>query len=286
LGPRRTFAALAVLALAALIATAGTAVAFDGGAGTTPAAGTDVHAVRGNEGQGNQWQGNQWQESPGRGVGGRDAGGQDTTGQGAGGGATSRQDVWDHDGDWRGRNGPGAGSGFGSGGDVDVADVGSGLSPTGSDVNGSGAGIPPAPVEAPAVAASGPAPDAATAAPTSAATTVAATVAATDTVAAGAGGPGEVVPAPEATLVTASAPAGVEALDQLPLVGALGGMTDDVTPGRSAARVLSTGPGRSLLAFGLLLGVILVFLTLHRRTDRTDRKLAAARRGPEVARFK
>ena len=60
-----------------------------------------------------------------------------------------------------------------------------------------------------------------------------------------------------------------------------------MTDGPSAARaLLSTGTGRSLAVIVALLAAITVFLAVHRRTDRGDRKLAAARNGPDVARFR
>jgi hypothetical protein len=71
------------------------------------------------------------------------------------------------------------------------------------------------------------------------------------------------------------------------VLGSLGSITGDVADGPSAAReVLSTGTGRSLVAITVLLGAIVVFLGLHRRSDRNDKKLADARSGPEVARFR
>ena len=44
-----------------------------------------------------------------------------------------------------------------------------------------------------------------------------------------------------------------------------------------------------LLSLAVITGLLLAiafFLAVHRRTDKGDRKLAAARRGPEVARFR
>jgi hypothetical protein len=124
---------------------------------------------------------------------------------------------------------------------------------------------------------SGPAPDAAAAAPTSG-------TGGDGFVASALGGPGDVVPAPDAAATPPPAAAStVAGLEQLPVLGSLGSITD----GPSAAReVLSTGAGRSLLAVGLLLGALGVFLLVHRRSDRTDTKLAAARSGPDVARFR
>jgi hypothetical protein len=92
-----------------------------------------------------------------------------------------------------------------------------------------------------------------------------------------------VVTAPSAAGTTPPAAAALSGLGQLPVLGSLGSITD----GPSAAReVLSTGAGRSLLAVGILLGALAVFLLVHRRSDRNDKKLAAARNGPDVARFR
>ena len=80
---------------------------------------------------------------------------------------------------------------------------------------------------------------------------------------------------------------GLEGLGGLPVLGSLGSITDSVTDGPSAAgELLSTGTGRSLAVIGALLLAIAAFLAVHRRTDRGDRKLATARTGPEVARFR
>jgi len=186
-------------------------------------------------------------------------------------------------------DGAGAGSGSGSG-----QNAGSGGDASGGVVTGSGAGTPSAPVEAPAVAPSGPAPDGATAAPTSgpppSGVTADAFVAAGDTTDA----PGVVVPAPDGASVTEPAlqqPAlqqsELAGLAQLPVLGSIGQVADQVTDGPSAARaLLSTGTGRSLAVLLSLLVAISVFLAVHRRADRGDRKLAAARTGPEVARFR
>ena len=64
-------------------------------------------------------------------------------------------------------------------------------------------------------------------------------------------------------------------------------IADNVTDGPSAARaLLSSGAGQSVAVIVALLGAIVLFLMVHRRSDRGDRKLAAARSGPEVARFR
>jgi hypothetical protein len=71
------------------------------------------------------------------------------------------------------------------------------------------------------------------------------------------------------------------------MLGSVGALAGNVTEGPSAARrLLSSGTGRSLAALCVLLVAIALFLAVHRRTDRGDRKLAAARRGSEVARFR
>ncbi len=180
-------------------------------------------------------------------------------------------------------------------GDVGTTDTGSGFGAgSGGDtvfVTGSGAGTPPAPVEAPAAAASGPAPDAAAAAPEPGPVSgafVAAGSGTDDT-----GGLGDAV-SDSAPVVAAQDPAAagvptsnLAGLGGLPALGSIGGLTDRVTDGPSAARaVLSTGTGRSLTVIMALLVAIALFLAVHRRTDRGDRKLAAARNGPDVARFR
>jgi len=176
--------------------------------------------------------------------------------------------------------------------DVAIADSSSGPSSTSSDgsggVPGSGAGTPSAPAEAPAAAASGPAPDAAAAAPDSTADThtfVAAPV------------PGTLFGAVSdgfAAVVADAAPfapaSGFEALGEPPMLDSTGSITAiaaEVTGAPSAARTLvSTDRGRPLAAIGGLLAAIALFVGVHRRADWGDRKLAAARSGPEVARFR
>jgi len=46
------------------------------------------------------------------------------------------------------------------------------------------------------------------------------------------------------------------------------------------------GTGRSIAVIVGLLAAIVVFLAIHRRADRGDRKLAAARTGPDLASFR
>ena len=154
-------------------------------------------------------------------------------------------------------------------------------------VDSSGTGTPSAPAEVPAAAASGPAPDAAAAAPDSGPVTSPGSDALVS-----AGGPidatGPSAPVSDIATVTApTPPSGLEGLGDLPMLGSIGTIADQVTDGPSAARaLLSTGPGQSLAVIGALLGAIVLFLLVHRRSDRSDRKLAAARSGPEVARFR
>jgi hypothetical protein len=249
LGPRRIFAALAVLALAVLMVTAGAGFA------------SDLTGV--GDGHHNGWHGN------------------DTEADAAGGGGSSGGGPSASGGDSGGEvDGAGAGSGSGSG-------QGSGGS-SGGDVTGSGAGTPSAPVEAPAVAVSGPAPDAATAAPV----LTPAPGPATDVFVPAVGStdaPGAALPATDAASVAGPAlpPSDLAGLDHVPVLGSIGSVAKQVTDGPSAAReLLSTGTGQSLAVILSLLGAIAVFLAVHRRTDRGDRKLAAARTGPEVARFR
>ena len=76
-------------------------------------------------------------------------------------------------------------------------------------------------------------------------------------------------------------------LDGLPALGVIGAIPGAVADPPSAAReLLSTGTGRSLAVILGLLAAIGVFLSIHRRADRGDRKLAAARTAPDLARFR
>jgi hypothetical protein len=162
----------------------------------------------------------------------------------------------------------------------DVPGVGPGTGGTPVTGNGSGgAGTPPAPAEVPAAAASGPAPDAAAAAPITPVLDAAAEAL--------------VVPAvPDvATVAEVAAPAAAAApspsgLDDLPVLGAIGSFTDRVADRAGAGELLSTGTGRSVAGVAALLAAIALFLSVHRRSDRGDRKLAAAHAGPDLARFR
>ena len=283
MSPRRIFAALAVLALAAITVTAGAAFAnelpgFSGGPQDSglrdgwhgkDATHTDT-GTNGGTGVDGSYGG--WDEND------HDAGAGEVDGAGANGGDGSWGGV-DQNGGSGTVDGAGAGSGSGSG-----QNSGSGGVASGGDVTGSGAGTPSAPVEAPAVAPSGPAPDGATAAPTSGPVTDAFVAAGDNTDA-----PGAVVPAPDAASVTEPAlqQSELAGLAELPVLGSIGQVANQVTDGPSAARaLLSTGTGRSLAVLLSLLVAISVFLAVHRRADRGDRKLATARTGPEVARFR
>jgi hypothetical protein len=136
------------------------------------------------------------------------------------------------------------------------------------------------------VAASGPAPDAATAAPafTPVTDAFAPEIAALPTPAVTALAPDLAAAAPT---LPASDLAGLDGLPALGTIGTVGAVSNRVTDGPAAARaLLSTDTGRSLAVIVSLLVAMAVFLAVHRRTDRTDRKLAAARTGPEVARFR
>ncbi|HEY3672094.1 MAG TPA: hypothetical protein VGN51_14245 [Acidimicrobiia bacterium] len=104
-------------------------------------------------------------------------------------------------------------------------------------------------------------------------------------------GLGAAVPDVEPAAVADAAPvtptSDLQGLAGLPSLGSIGAITSRVTDGPSAARaLLSTGTGRSLAVIGALLVAIALFLAVHRRTDRGDRKLAAARNGSDVARFR
>jgi hypothetical protein len=310
LGPRRLFAALAMLALAVITVTAGAAVANDFG---DRGGNRDEHAELHGRGEATGPQDAHDAQDAQDAQAAQDAqdaqdvqGDQGGKGQGAGGQAVDPvvdpQGVNSSGGQSSGAQYPGAPyPGWGSdpntakNNEVDGASAGSssgsGPSASGGAVKGTGTDTPSAPAEVPAAAASGPAPDAAAAAPDPAPVTGPAAnpvgdafVAAGDATEAA----GVAAPVPDTGAVAAPAPpSGPEGLGDLPLLGSLGSITDHVTDGPSAARaLLSTGAGQSLAVIGALLGAIVLFLMVHRRSDRSDRKLAAARSGPEVARFR
>jgi hypothetical protein len=92
-----------------------------------------------------------------------------------------------------------------------------------------------------------------------------------------------------ATVAEVAAPAAAPApsgLDDLPVLGAIGSFTDRVADRAGAGELLSTGTGRSAAGVAALLAAIALFLSVHRRSDRGDRKLAAAHAGPDLARFR
>jgi hypothetical protein len=71
------------------------------------------------------------------------------------------------------------------------------------------------------------------------------------------------------------------------VLGSIGTISNRVTDGPSAARaLLSSDAGRSVAVIVVLLVAIGLFLLVHRWADRGDRKLAAARSGADVARFR
>jgi hypothetical protein len=129
---------------------------------------------------------------------------------------------------------------------------------------------------------SGPAPDTAAAAPFD--STLLQTLAQTVTPDRGSTGGDPTAPAAVAPAVAAAVPAG---LDQLPSLGTIGSFTRQVSDAPSAANeILSTGAGRSVAVVLALLAAIGIFLAVHRRADQGDAKLAAARNGSDVARFR
>ena len=76
-------------------------------------------------------------------------------------------------------------------------------------------------------------------------------------------------------------------MGDLPDLGSIGKVGATAAAGSSVARtLLSTGTGRPIAIVLALLGAILLFLSIHRRVDRSDPKLAAANAVPDVARFR
>jgi hypothetical protein len=102
----------------------------------------------------------------------------------------------------------------------------------------------------------------------------------------GGGATAAAVAAPVAALVTTPATATPSvSLGDLPSLGSIGKLGSTVGDGSVARTLLSTGTGRPIAIVLALLGAILLFLSIHRRVDRTDPKLTAVNAGPDVARF-
>ena len=299
LGPRRSSIVLALLALGLLVASAGVAAASDGAwshAPTTPAAAPDGAGLPTAT----------WTD---HGKHGGDPGDDDSGGDAAGGHGTSGHDTGGHDPDSGGvgttDNGSTGGVGTtdnGSTGGVGTTDNGSTGGPTapddghssggdtGGDVTGTSVDIPSTPVQAPAPTASGPAPDAVAPAPIISSFGVfvpAGGSTGTDAGAAPAAFDGVAPAADLSALVAPAAPTGAVSLVSLPELGTIGSLASSVPGGTTDARaLLSSGTGRSVAVVLALLAAILVFLAIHRRVDRSDPKLAAARTGPDLARFR
>jgi hypothetical protein len=300
LGPRRTTLALALLALVLLVASAGVAAASDahgpwstGATDATPAAPSaapsdnrvaqawsdHVHHEDGGAVEGDHT-GNGTGNGTGDGSGTGDVGGtSDDPSDGTDGSTDGSSRGWTpppNDGNDGGNNTRGTGSGT----------TGTG-STGGGDFTGTSVGTPPTPVEAPAAAVSGPAPAAVAAAPitTSAAEVLGSVVPTSNDPGSGAlDAPAVVNALPAAPIL---GPSDASALASLPNLGTVGELAANVGDGPSAARALiETGTGRSVAVLLALLGAILLFLSIHRRFDRGDPKLAAARSGPDLARFR
>jgi hypothetical protein len=95
------------------------------------------------------------------------------------------------------------------------------------------------------------------------------------------------VVAPVAAIVTTPATGDPSvALGNLPDLGSIGKVGSTVGDGSVARTLLSTGTGRPIAVVLALLGAILLFLSIHRRVDRSDPKLTAVNAGPDVARFR
>jgi hypothetical protein len=102
------------------------------------------------------------------------------------------------------------------------------------------------------------------------------------------GGGAGTTDAPVAALVTAPATGNASiSLGDLPDLGSIGKVASAVGSGSTTAgTLLSSGAGRPIAIVLALLGAVLMFLSFHRRVDRSDPKLAAATTGPDVARFR
>jgi hypothetical protein len=95
------------------------------------------------------------------------------------------------------------------------------------------------------------------------------------------------VAAPVAAIVSTPATGNASvALGGLPDLGSIGKVGSTVADGSVARTLLSTGTGRPIAVVLALLGAILLFLSIHRRVDRSDPKLTAVNAGPDVARFR
>jgi hypothetical protein len=288
LGPRRILALLGVLALTAVAGTATMAFASDGpgtGPDRVPPSERRAEAAGAPEVPPTADSGHNADPGDSHGGPGDHAGpaaGSSDDG-GANGPSVNSGGANDGGANSGGSSDGGANSGGSNdgGSDVGVAEVPDGVTGPSTGGIGSSAGIPPAPGEAPAAAASGPAPDAAAAAPVLEALTA---VAVPTNGTGGNATDGGATAAPAAPAVPAAPPVAAAAL---PDFGALGVAPNAVPDPPSAAReLLSTGAGRSLAVLVGLLAAIGVFLFVHRRADRGDRKLAAARSGPDLSRFR
>jgi hypothetical protein len=141
--------------------------------------------------------------------------------------------------------------------------------------------VSPKPPKAPAAAVNGPAPAAAAAAPIADVAQVAAPVFSANGGIAATAAP----TTPDASALAAGPAA--DSISGLPQLRSLGQVAASVTDGPSTARELLTTPaGRSVtVLLGLILAVLL-FLSVHRRLDRSDPKLAAVQSASDVARFR
>jgi hypothetical protein len=92
----------------------------------------------------------------------------------------------------------------------------------------------------------------------------------------------------EAAAPAALAPAAPAALalGDVPNLGSIGKFALTVDGPSAARSLLSTETGRPIAVVLALFAAILLFLSIHRRVDRGDPKLASAHTGPDVARFR
>ncbi len=282
MGPRRISLVLALLALGLLVASAGVAAATSDAPEGPWTAGTGVAAQDPPaSARGGQWSDHQSGDA-GHGQ------GQGTDDNGSGGNGSGDNGSGDSGSGNNGSGGTGSGGtgsgGYGTGTWTDghsSGGTGSG-GDGGSGVGGSSVGTPPTPVEAPPATASGPAPDAVAAAPIS--TPAEQVFAPAFVPAVGGGGTTE---APVAALVTAPATGNASiSLGELPNLGSIGQVASTVGDASPTRTLLSSGAGRPIAIVLALLGVVFLFLSIHRRVDRSDPKLAAANVGPDVVRFR